>query len=44
VEPKRSGITAALLDPLYDAATQPEMWKIFLQKASEVLRADKQRF
>jgi DNA-binding CsgD family transcriptional regulator len=41
VEPKRPGITAALLDPLYDAAAQPDMWKVFLQKASEVLRADK---
>src|SRR5208282_4569666 len=26
---------------LYEAATQPEMWKIFLEKASEVLQADK---
>ena len=41
MEPKSSGITAALLDPLYDAAAQPEMWKVFLQKASEVFRADK---
>ncbi|PSH03147.1 MAG: hypothetical protein CXZ00_13715 [Acidobacteria bacterium] len=29
----------ALLDPLYDAATDPELWGLFLQKASEVLRA-----
>jgi DNA-binding CsgD family transcriptional regulator len=41
VEPKHSGIIAPMLDPLYDAATQPEMWKVFLQKASEALRADK---
>ena len=36
-----SGITTALLDPLYEAAAQPEMWKVFLQRASEVLRVDK---
>jgi DNA-binding CsgD family transcriptional regulator/PAS domain-containing protein len=41
VELKRTGMIAPLLDPLYDAAAQPEMWKVFLQKASEVLRADK---
>lgn len=35
----------ALLDPLYDAAADaamhPALWKAFLQKTSEVLRADK---
>jgi DNA-binding CsgD family transcriptional regulator len=41
VEPDGSGISRALLDPLYDSATQPEVWEVFLQKASEVLRADK---
>jgi len=41
VEPRHSGNLSALLDPLYDAATQPELWKIFLQKVSEELRADK---
>lgn len=41
MEPNRPGIIAPLLDPLYDAAAQPEMWKVFLQKASEALCADK---
>jgi DNA-binding CsgD family transcriptional regulator len=35
------GITTALLDPLYEAATQPELWKVFLKRASEALHADK---
>jgi DNA-binding CsgD family transcriptional regulator len=30
----------ALLDPLYEAATRPEMWEVFLRKAAEFLRAD----
>lgn len=34
-------MTRALLDPLYEAATRPEMWNVFLRNASEVLRADK---
>lgn len=41
MDPNRSGISRTLLDPLYDSATQPEAWEVFLQKASEVLRADK---
>lgn len=36
-----SCVSRALLDPLYDSGTQPEMWEVFLQKASEVFRADK---
>jgi len=30
-----------LLEPLYDAAADPKMWPVFLQKASDLLRADK---
>ncbi|MGA3125397.1 MAG: LuxR C-terminal-related transcriptional regulator [Candidatus Korobacteraceae bacterium] len=41
MEPRHSGNLPALLDPLYDAALQPELWKVFLQKVSEALRADK---
>jgi DNA-binding CsgD family transcriptional regulator len=40
VDPNDSGMTKALLDPLYDAATEPQMWSVFLQRASEALRAD----
>jgi len=36
-----SGLTKALLDPLYSAATEPEMWPVFLEKASKILHADK---
>lgn len=35
-----SGMTKALLDPLYDAATEPHMWPVFLQVAAEALHAD----
>ena len=41
MEPEHSGNLTALLDPLYEAATQPEQWNVFLEKASEVLCADK---
>ena len=36
-----SEITASLLDPLYDAATEPELWTVFLQKAARLFAADK---
>lgn len=32
---------AALVEPLYEAVTEPEMWQVFLEKASEALHADK---
>ena len=35
-----SGLTKALLDSLYGAATEPEMWPVFLEKATKMLRAD----
>ncbi len=37
---KSLDVPKVLLDPLYEAATRPEMWKTFLQRASEILRAD----
>jgi DNA-binding CsgD family transcriptional regulator len=33
-------LALALLDPLYEAATQPEKWQVFLRAASEILHAD----
>jgi DNA-binding CsgD family transcriptional regulator len=39
-----SRLTRALLDPLYDAATQPELCDVFLKKATEVLRSDTAAF
>ncbi len=40
VDRKISEVPEVLLDPLYEAATRPELWKTFLQRASEILRAD----
>jgi len=40
VDRKSLDVPEVLLDPLYEAATRPEMWKTFLQRASEILRAD----
>jgi DNA-binding CsgD family transcriptional regulator len=36
-----SDLTKALLDPLYDAAADPELWPEFLKNASRIFRADK---
>ena len=36
-----SELTRALLDPLYDAAADPEMWPEFLKSATKLFRADK---
>ncbi len=36
-----SELTKALLDPLYDAAADPELWPEFLKNASRIFRADK---
>jgi DNA-binding CsgD family transcriptional regulator/PAS domain-containing protein len=44
LEPISPGITKALLDPLYEAATQPEMCEVFLRKASEVFHANHAAF
>jgi DNA-binding CsgD family transcriptional regulator/PAS domain-containing protein len=41
VEPNDAELTNALLDPLYNAATEPKQWPEFLKIASEKLRADK---
>jgi DNA-binding CsgD family transcriptional regulator len=41
VEPNDAELTRALLDLLYDAATEPELWPQFLGKACEIFHADK---
>jgi len=39
--PSHNSETSALLGPLYDAATQPELWPEFLRSASRLFQADK---
>ena len=34
-------MTASLLDPLYDAAIEPELWQSFLRRASQTFSAEK---
>jgi DNA-binding CsgD family transcriptional regulator/PAS domain-containing protein len=41
VDLKGLGMLGPLLDSLYDAGTEPEMWNVFLLQALKMLRADK---
>lgn len=41
MEPATVEMTASLLDPLYDAAIEPELWQSFLRRASRAFSAEK---